>query len=445
VWACPPVKLKGNIMFKLSQKLFVALVLAVLLVSCSRKEDSNLKKIRWIVDPAPSRQDELNGFLQENPDIKVDMNNTMVGLNAILTQIAGNSPPDVFAIYTPAQLRIFMEKKALLDLKPYLAKYNIDENDFWPALKPYMYFDDKLYGLPPNCGPFVLFYNKDMFDQKKLKYPDGSWTWKELMEYGQKLTDINENTKEYKQFGLLCTEPMLFIWQNGGSLFSPDGKKCVVNSKEAKEAMRYYCELQFKYHITPKPQEMQNLAASGGWGGMLNLFAAKKVAMFVQGRWMSMVFRKDKTLKWNVAPVPRGKYKVTMLGSKVYAVPSNSKHPEEAVKFLVYQVSKKNQLIIAKGGDGNPGRISIGKSKEFLFDNDFPNEDRNYVYVDEMKYARAPEFSPYADATQVERVWTEETEKLYNDLLDTSKPIEYHVNNRLDIIADRINKLIVVK
>ena len=399
-----------------------------------KKGSDGRVNIRWVVDNSPSRQMEIKGFEEENPGISVELMGSLSGANTVLTQIAGNDPPDVFAVYEPAVLRIFMEKNALLDLKPYMDKYNVDLKDFWPALKPYMYFNEKVYGLPPNCGPFVLFYNKDMFDAKGMKYPSADWTWKELLDAAIKLTEVDDVKKTYKQFGLLSEDPMLFIWQNGGSMFSPDGRKCVVNSKEAKEGLRWYYNLRFKEHVMPKPSEMQNLAATGGWGGTLNLFASRKVAMFIQGRWMSMVFRKDSRLHWDIAPVPRGKHKVTMLASKVYVIPKNSKKLEEAAKFLIYQVSKRNQLMISKVGDGIPSRISIARSKEFLFDEEFPDEKSNKVYADEMKYARVPEFSPYADATQVYRAWYEELDKMYAGLQDSDQT--------LDKIAGRVNGLL---
>ncbi|MFH1367630.1 MAG: sugar ABC transporter substrate-binding protein [Elusimicrobiota bacterium] len=422
---------------KIGVKILVAVLILggiVFATFWGKKSDGGKVRLRWVVDNSPSRQMEIAGFEEENPGIRVELMGSLSGSNTVLTQIAGNDPPDIFAVYDPAVLRIFMEKNALLDLEPYMDKYNVDVKDFWPALRPYMYFENKLYGLPPNCGPFVLFYNKDMFDAKGVKYPDASWTWKDLVDAGRKLTDIDEEKKEYRQFGLLSEDPMLFIWQNGGQMFSPDGKKCIINSKEAKDALRWYYNLRYKEHIMPKPTEMQNLAATGGWGGTLNLFAARKVAMFIQGRWMSMVFRKDKRLNWDVAPVPKGKVKVTMLASKVYVIPKNSKKIEEAAKYLIYQVSKKNQLIISKVGDGIPSRISIGKSKEFLFDPEFPDEKNNQVYVDEMKYARMPENTPYADATQVFRSWYEELDRMYAGLQDSDQT--------LDKIADRVNALI---
>lgn len=402
-------------------------------ISCSKQESVKVVKIRWAVDPAPNRKDEIAGFEKINPNIKVELS-TSADPTAVLTQIAGGVPPDLISIYSPSMLRQFMEKNALTDLMPYIERYQIALNDFWPALSPYMYYEEKVYGLPPNCGPFVLFYNKDMFDKEGLTYPEYNWTWRELLEVGKKLTKVDVDKKEYGQFGLLCEDALLFIYQNGGKIFRPDSKRCVINSDEAKEGLRFYHDLRFKHHIMPRPSEIGNMQNIGGWGGSLNLFASKKVAMLIQGRWMSMVFRKDKSLKWNIAPVPQGKEKVTLLASKIYAIPYNSKHKEEAAKFLHYLIDEEDQLIIAKSGDGIPSRISFAKSKEFLFEPAFPDEDKNEIYLNEMHYAKSPEFSSYIADFEVVRILGEEFD-LMNNLLQTPE-------ESLDKVAERINTIL---
>jgi len=415
------------------------------LAGCAKKEapvpeakEGEVVKIRWMVDPAPNRQQEIAGF-ESSPlskGVKVELDMGGAGSPAILTQIAGGNPPDLFSIYDPATLLVYMEKEALLDLGPFMKKYNIDPKDFWPALYPYMEYKGKIYGLPPNCGPFVLFYNKKMFDEAGVAYPTEKWTWNDLLEAAKKLTKKDPKTGRYIQFGLLSEDPDLFIWQNGGWRYSKDKKRCVLDSREAKEGFRWYYDLRFTHHVMPTPSEANSLAATGGWGGTLNLFAAKKVAMFIQGRWMSMVFRKDKDLDWNIAPVPRGKVKVTKLASKVYAIPKNCKHPDAAFRFLAYLVGP-DQYIIAKSGDGIPSRKSIANSKEFLFDPDFPKEDRNKIYLDEMNFARAPEYSPYVSEIEANKIWWEEIDLCYNQKQTPEQTMEK--------IAKRINELMKVK
>jgi hypothetical protein len=65
----------------------------------------------------------------------------------------------------------------------------------WPqALARYSYDgtvvgQGTLYALPKDLGPFVMVYNKDIFDPHDVAYPptDGSWTWDQALEDYQAL------------------------------------------------------------------------------------------------------------------------------------------------------------------------------------------------------------------------------------------------------------------
>jgi len=401
----------------------------------AKKENVSVVKIHWVVGSAPTRKYEIAGFYKDpsskgivvEPDMRSD------NPKAILSMIESGNPPDLFSIYSPADMLLYMEKEALLDLSPYMRRYKLDPGNFWTALKPYMQYKGKVYGFPSNCSPFVLFYNKKMFDESGILYPNKHWTWKDLLEAAKKLTKKDKKTGRYTQFGLLSEDPDMFIWQNGGWYYTKDGKKCIINSPEAKWAFRWYYDLRFTHNVMPTPSEVQSLSAHGGGDGSLNLFAAEKVAMFIQGRGMVRILRKNKILDWNIAPVPRGKHKVTKIVSRTYAIPRNCKHKYEAFKFLNYLIGP-GQYIIVKSGDGIPSRISMCNSKEFLLDKDFPEEDRNKIYLDEMIYARAPEYSPYVSEIEANRIWQEEINLCWNK--------KQSPDETLNKIAARINKII---
>ena len=77
----------------------------------------------------------------------------------------------------------------LKPLDDYIAKekeFNLD--DFIkPSLTSYQR-DGKLWVIPYDEGPGILYYNKDLFDKAGIKYPDDSWTLDTLKENAIKLT-----------------------------------------------------------------------------------------------------------------------------------------------------------------------------------------------------------------------------------------------------------------
>ena len=121
-----------NVMNNYFKNFILILLVSIMFMlnSCSKFQNDTKKKITCVVDPAPSRKAEIKGFEEDNPNLRVDLNYTANSQSALLTQIAGNVPPDVITIYSPAALRVFMEKDALLELTPYIKKFNLDMNDF---------------------------------------------------------------------------------------------------------------------------------------------------------------------------------------------------------------------------------------------------------------------------------------------------------------------------
>ena len=92
--------------------------------------------------------------------------------------IAGNAP-DVIG-YCCGTLPFWAQKKQLADLTPFVDKDMTKEQiaDYakphWDAFaNPHV----GRYAMPMYMGTIVLYYNKDMFDAKGVKYPDTSWKW----------------------------------------------------------------------------------------------------------------------------------------------------------------------------------------------------------------------------------------------------------------------------
>ncbi len=416
--------------------LIIGVAFVFLFAGCARKkakEKKGVVTIRWVADPNPIRLKQIALFEKSNPDIKVNLDWSSAGLQKILTQIAGGNAPDVIILFSASDISIFAEKGALSDLTPYCEKYNVPLDDFWPLLKPYMYYEGKVYALCDNATPYVLYYNKKLFDSAGIPYPTDKWTWEDLLSASKALT--KEIGPRVKQFGFLTgvrKEP--FYWQNGASFYSKDKKRCIINSKEGKEALRFLYDMQFKYHLSPSPSEMQSIGGGQGWGSGLSLFMSGKIGMYPCGRWVTINYRKIKDFEWDIAPLPKGKYKATLFLSHSWAIPEDSNHKEEAFRFVKFLSEKDNELLVTSTGDGVPSRISISKTKEFLFNPEFPKETKNQLYLDEMKYAHNYELAPYAPAMEVNRIYWEEYDKMDNQIQTPEET--------LDRIAQRINKLI---
>lgn len=413
------------------------IAMGVYLVATVNPSTPGKTVIRWVVDPNPIRKEQIKLFESMHPDIHV-INDPGADPQRLLTQLAGDVPPDVMALYDPQTIRLFARNNVLLDLRPYVEKYKLPVDRLYPNLKPYIYYQGKIVGIPENCGPYVLFYNRKLFREADLPYPKPGWTWDECLEAAKKLTKykIVNGRKIPIQKGLYVNnyDYWFFIWMYGGRLFSEDGKRCLMDSEAVKKGIRYWADLRLKYHVTPSTSEAQSMAPTGAWGSDALLFRESRVAMVISGRWLCIQYREQKDLDWDVTSVPHGPNRVTLLASKCYSIPKTCRHKREAIAFLKHLLGKQNQLLVANYGDGIPSLNDPEISKAFLYNPDYPNEKNNKLHLDEMKYARVQELSPYINNLDVASIMSIELDKMW---LQEQTPDE-----TCEAIARRINAII---
>lgn len=411
--------------------------IGIYLVTTKNPPTGDTTVIRWVVDPNPIRKEQIKLFESRHPKIRV-INDPSADAQRLLTQLAGDVPPDVMALYDPQTIRMFAKHDVLLDLRPYVEEFDLPVDDLYPNLSPYIYHEGKIVGIPENCGPFVLFYNKKLFREAGIPCPEPGWTWDECLETAKKLTKSRVvNGREVPiQKGLYVGsyDWWYFIWMHGGRLFSEDGKTCLMDSEEIKKGVRFWADLRLKHKVTPSTSEAQSMAPTGAWGSDALLFREGKVAMMISGRWLAIQYREQRDLDWDVVSVPRGPNRVTLLASKAYAIPKTSRNKEAAVKFIRHLLSKENQLLVANYGDGIPALDSEEITQAFRWNPDYPNEKTNQLHLDEMEFARVQEFSPYINVLDSNAIMSIELDRMW---LGEQSP-----DKACEAIARRINAVI---
>ena len=415
----------------------LTVLLGIYLVSTANPTRDGKTVIRWVVDPNPIRKEQIKLFESKHPDIEV-INDPGAEFQRLLTQLAGDVPPDVMALYDPQSIRLFAKNDVLLDLGPYVEKYRLPVDRLYPSLAPYIRYEGKIVGIPENCAPYVMFYNKRLFREAGVPYPKPGWTWDECLAAAKKLTKtrVVNGRPIPVQKGLYVGngDYFFFIWMHNGRLFSPDGKTCTMNSEAVKKGIRYWADLRLKHHVMPTTSEAASMAPTGAWGGDALLFRESKVAMMTSGRWMSIQYREQKDLDWDVVSVPHGPNRVTLLASKCYAIPKTCRHKGAAIAYIKHLMGKDNQLLVANYGDAIPSLSDPVINRAFLYNPEYPNERNNQLHLDEMEYARVQEFSPYVNVLDVNAIMGQELDGMW---LEQQSP-----EQACDAIASRVNALI---
>ncbi len=253
-------------------------------------------------------EDIRRAFEREHPGVKIRLEHIpdKQYYAKLLTELAGNSGPDVFGL-TNGTILPHVAKGTLLDLAPLMKRDGgLDKTDFFPKALDAYRFGDKLYGMPINFHAFALYYNKTLFDKAHVAYPNGSWDWNDMLAAAKKLTRDSDGDGRIDQYGIVFDSWLgavaPWIWQNGGTIFDKEKAptRCTLNSRKCVEALQFLADLKLKYHVAPSASETAEQ-------GVVEMFYSGRVAMYpylyVAGR-MRMY---AKGFEWDCAPLPKGR------------------------------------------------------------------------------------------------------------------------------------------
>jgi ABC-type glycerol-3-phosphate transport system substrate-binding protein len=116
--------------------------------------------------------------------------------------------------------------------------------------------------------------------------------------------------------------------------------------------------------------------------------------MLTNGRWAAAWYAKYMPQKsMDIAPLPRGKYRVGGIATHMMSVSASSKKKEEAWEFIKFLVGKEGQVEVSNDGNNIPALREVAESDLFLKNKNTPLLN-NRVFLDEIPYARDWAFNP---------------------------------------------------
>ncbi|NRS18745.1 sugar ABC transporter substrate-binding protein [Brevibacillus sp. HB1.2] len=323
--------------------------------SSDKKETVTLRFATWDTDQMLKiQQDIAKQFEQKNPGVKVQVEAYADGFDQKLVAAFGaKNPPDVMYMWDFPTYHASLEP-----LDEYVKKDpSVAIDDFYQGLLNYNRFDGKLFGLPAGFSTRVVFYNKKLFNEANVPLPTDEWTWDDFKSAAKQLT-----VRDKKQYGFAVrSEPdtydlQQFVWSNGSSFISPDGKAIegYMNSKETAAALQIFSDLtkdKSALLVGGKNQQSGN-----------DLFKAGKLAMYDNGVW-SLESYKKANVDFGTVVMPQfpGKPSKGVIGTSSVSIAKDSKNKELAWEFLKFFVS--SDAIKMRTSD-LPVRISVVQEKK---------------------------------------------------------------------------------
>ncbi|MCX7918010.1 MAG: sugar ABC transporter substrate-binding protein [bacterium] len=376
-------------------KILGVYVLVLLCIGCGKPiEQGNKKvKIRYLTyEVMPEQQKYLKQieqkFEQAYPNIDLKIETSTSGLQKLLIMLAGGDAPDVF-LWNDENMTPLVEKDVIADLTPLINADNLDLNAYFPEVTNAFTFESGIYGLPVQFDTDALYYNKNLFDAANLPYPNENWTWDDFLAAAKKLTKDTNHDGKPDQFGCLRPDYLLVARSNGVRLFSPDLKKCILNTPEAVASLKFVADIETKYKVCPTQEQMRDRAGIQGE----NLFATGKIAMFVGRTYQVVELTKVKEFDWDICPFPKGKQgRASRLQAEANCMWVGTKHPNETWEFMKFYSSEKVLSITGAKKNSVPALKSVALSTVYCS----PPPEHIKLFIDALAYAEpAPRMTNY--------------------------------------------------
>jgi multiple sugar transport system substrate-binding protein len=323
------------------------------------------EKIEILLVKSP-RGDLLSKYHKEFEDMSgIQVGSEMVPeqqqrQKAVIEFNSGSPSFDVIALSYHVQKRQFARNNWLTDLRPYIndksmAAPDLDFADFAKgglnyAVEP----DGRVNSLPLNLDPWVVYYNKEVFNAKGVAFPK---TFAEMIDAAAKLNDPAKGTSGFVARGLKNANVPVwtsFLLGYGGTFVDAKGK-LVTDSPEAIEAAKMYQTLLAKYG----PQGV----AGYNWNESQSLFLQGKAAMWLDGIGFAQPLE-DPTKSRIVGKVGYGvmpsgpKAQVSALFGDGEGISAYSKKKGPAWFYLQWASNKANQTRMLQAAAGAPVRNS---------------------------------------------------------------------------------------
>jgi multiple sugar transport system substrate-binding protein len=312
----------------------------------------------WAASPEETAllQSLLLDFTAENPDIVVKYEPITGDFWATLkTSIAAGTEPDIYYMDI-FQFPAFVQDDVMLPLDDFMAKTGTKKEDFIPSLIDAFSANGKVYGIPnKDFNTLGLFYNKDLFAKAGLAEPTDDWTWDDLKAAAQKLSDPANNV-----YGLGVPADAgrfpIFVFQNGGSIMTPDFQDTLLDAPEAIEAGKFYTSF--------RAEKIGAIPADVGEGWQGTVFGKGQFAMVYEGGWLIPYLKQQfPNINYGVVTPPAGpKGEGNLIFTVAYVISKNSKNPEAAWRVINYLTSEAAQRKVMESGFALPTRLSLQES-----------------------------------------------------------------------------------
>lgn len=317
------------------------------------------------------------------------------------------------------------------DISDLIEKYNYDAEKLEPTNVEILkgWAEGGMWGLPVSTTSAALFYNKDLFDQFGVGYPQDGMTWDELFDLARTMTRV-EGGVQYKGMAM-AFQHMMLLDQRSNAPIDPETLEVIIEEEDFKQTFENFARF-----FTIPGNEIQ--ANSFTLGPQTKAFIEDRTAamyLTLSGTWQNLG-----DMNWDVVQLP---FHEDLMGIGPQSYPtfafitSTSEQKDAAFQVLDYLTSEDFQRFTVQSGkyqsilkDKSVLEDAFGVDSEGLLDKNYKSlfpetfappaiKTRHQTIVDRELYAAVVEYQNGKDINTVMREAAERArQKIREEMLD---------------------------
>ncbi|MGG4552310.1 ABC transporter substrate-binding protein [Paenibacillus humicus] len=308
-----------------------------------------LKWALWDWEATAYYQPLIDAYKAKNPNVTieyVDLGSTDY-MTMLSTQLSGGADLDILTVKDIPGYANLVKQNHLEPLKKYMSEQGIDVSLYGGTVEQ-IQMNDEVYALPFRSDFWLIYYNKDLFDQAGVPYPTNDMTLEQYDELARKMTSGSGSNKVYGAH--------YHTWRSAVQLFGIlDGQHTVVDGE--------YDFLKPTYERILKQQEdgivMDYATLKTSSTHYSGVFYNNSVAMMNMGSWFiatqieKVKSGESQATNWGIVkyPHPEGVEPGTTLGTITsLAVNKKSANKEAALDFMKFVTGEEGAAVIAATG-----------------------------------------------------------------------------------------------
>lgn len=302
----------------------------------------------------------------------------------LLTQLSGGTAPDLFYA-GDGQVSTYVKNAVVADLTDLLAgatsKSKPDQfaGDLWGPART---ADERLFGVPVDCNPLVLWYNRKLLQEAGVTelpadmYEAGTWNWDAFQAM---LDAVTEAGKRGFVLGDWWALRYSWVTNNGGKIY--DGGQFVANQDpKAMEAFQWLAD-----NVAAEKIAFSGSLPEGQ--GDDAMFMSGQLGFVSMGRWGLPLFRENKNLDCDIVPYPTNtgnKIEPSGVAVAYWMMNAKAQNPEQAFDFYTHFVSPEGQQgRLDTGGNAVPSIVGV---EEVVTADDLPDHRQYFLDARDVGY-----------------------------------------------------------